>query len=149
MCDCEYVECCHEYMNYDIRWCSLNDTPCSNDKDNCVNFEEFIEVKRKNKNFKDSKKDNHHAADEIKETINSRFLKNANFNDEIIELESSMGSSLDKDAQKVKLKEEIIKDNFTLINKLGIIDKRDIVDFIDEVQDKCSEMKAEDVKTVT
>ena len=168
MCDSEYVECCREYMNYDIRWCSLNDAPCCNDKDNCITFEEFIDFKRKNKNFKDSKKDNHHeeekngncisseinetennhAAEEIKETITSRLLKDANFNDEIIELESSRGSSLDKDAQKVKLKEEIIKDNFTLINKLGIIDKRDIVDFIDEVQDKCPEMKAEDVKTV-
>ncbi len=57
-------------------------------------------------------------------------------------------SSLDKDIQKEKneKKEEIIKDNFNSIKRLGLIDKRDIVDFIDEVQDKCPKIKPEDLK---
>lgn len=60
-------------------------------------------------------------------------------------------SSLNKDIQKVnnEKKEKIIKDNFNSIKKLGIIDKRDIVDFINEVQDKCPSIKPDDLKATT
>lgn len=57
-------------------------------------------------------------------------------------------NSLNKDLQIVKNEEkrEIIKENFNSIKKLGVIDKKDIVDFINEVQDKCPNIKRDDLK---
>ena len=57
-------------------------------------------------------------------------------------------SSLNKDIQKARneKKKEIIKDNFNSIKKLGLIDKRDVADFINEVQDKCPNIKPDDLK---
>jgi len=34
------VECVHEYMNGDIKWCSFYDRPCT-DVEECYQFEEF------------------------------------------------------------------------------------------------------------
>ena len=36
----DYLECCHEYMNGDTRWCSLSDTECER---YCKEFEEFVD----------------------------------------------------------------------------------------------------------
>ena len=57
-------------------------------------------------------------------------------------------NSLNNDIQQEKNehKKEIFKANFNSIKKLGLIDKKDIVDFIDEVQDKCPKIKPEDLK---
>lgn len=57
-------------------------------------------------------------------------------------------NSLNQDLQIVKNEEkrEIIKENFNSIKKLGIIDKKDIVDFINKVQDKCPNIKRDDLK---
>ncbi len=60
-------------------------------------------------------------------------------------------NSLKSDLQKAKnvKKKEILNDNFDSIKKLGLIDKKDIVDFINEVQDKCPKIKPEDLKATT
>lgn len=60
-------------------------------------------------------------------------------------------NSLKKDLQKAKnvKKKEIIEDNFNSIKKLGLIDKKEVVDFINEVQDKCPSIKPEDLKATT
>lgn len=57
-------------------------------------------------------------------------------------------NSLNQDLQIIKNEEkkEIIKENFSSIKKLGIIDKKDIVDFINEVQMKCPTIKPDDFK---
>ena len=77
------------------------------------------------------------------------------FNDEdnIKDLKQSVydciRNSLNKDIQKAKneKKEELIKDNFNSIKKLGFIDKKDVVDFINEVQDSCPSIKPDDLKS--
>lgn len=60
-------------------------------------------------------------------------------------------NSLNQDLQIIKNQEkkEIIKENFNSIKKLGIIDKKEIVDFINEVQDKCPNIKPDDLKATT
>lgn len=59
--------------------------------------------------------------------------------------------SMAKDFQIVKNEEkkEIIKENFNSIKKLGIVDKKEIIDFINEVQDKCPNIKPDDLKATT
>ena len=89
-------------------------------------------------------------ADSLNDTMTG-FKDDADI-DEIKEcIYDCIRSSLDKEIQKVKneKKEEIIKDNFNSIKNLGLIDKKDIVDFIDEVQDKCPKIKPEDLKATT
>lgn len=53
---------------------------------------------------------------------------------------------LKKDMDEVK--KEIIQDNFQKIKKLGIIDQQDIAEFISEVQDKCPNIKKDDLKAI-
>ena len=60
-------------------------------------------------------------------------------------------NSLKIDLQKAKneKKKEIIEANFNSIQKLGIIDKKEVIDFINEVQDKCPNIKPDDLKATT
>ena len=57
-------------------------------------------------------------------------------------------NSLNEDikSEKNNEKSEIIKENFNSIKKLGIADKKDVADFINEVQEKCPNIKSDDLK---
>lgn len=86
-------------------------------------------------------------ADSLNDTMTG-FDEEANVDEVKERIYDCIRNSFKIDFQKEKneKKEEIIKDNFNSIKKLGLIDKRDIVDFIDEVQDKCPKIKPEDLK---
>lgn len=59
-------------------------------------------------------------------------------------IKKSLNNDLEKERNNEK--KEIIRNNFNSIKKLGIIDKKDIIEFINEVQEKCPNIKPDDLK---
>ncbi len=94
------------------------------------------------------------SADSLKNYVNETmtgFIDNPKIKEIINIIHKCIKESLKKEinAKNEENKKDVIKSNIVSIKKLGVTDQRDIADFITEVQNRCPNIKKEDLNATT